>query len=92
MTSAALAACFSLCAACAAPKPRMARVELNCAEGAAELLVDGAPSGKPERKTRLSLPPGHHVFAVRGADGSVQVREADLGPGDWIALELGGTK
>jgi hypothetical protein len=32
------------------------------------------------------------VFEVRGADGRVQVREADLGPGDWIALDLGGTK
>jgi hypothetical protein len=24
------------------------------------------------------------------ADGSVQVREADLGPGDQVALDLGG--
>jgi len=70
----------------------MGRVDLNCAEAAAELSVDGAPSGKPQGKTRLTLRPGHHVFAVRGEDGSVQVREADLGPGDWIALDLGGTK
>ena len=92
MTRAAFAVCFNLCAACAASKPQMARVELNCPESAAELLVDGAPSGKPERKTRLSLRPGHHVFEVRGADGSVQVREADLGPGDQVALDLGGAK
>ena len=70
----------------------MARVDLRCAETAVELNVDGAPSGKPGKKTRLSLRPGHHVIAVRAADGSVQVREADLGPGDWIALDLGGTK
>jgi len=70
----------------------MARVDLKCGEGAEELQVDGAPSGKPEKKTRLTLRPGHHVFAVRGADGSVQKREADLGPGDWIALDLGGTQ
>ena len=70
----------------------MARVDLKCGEGAEELQVDGAPSGKPEKKTRLALRPGHHVFAVRGADGSVRMREADLGPGDWIALDLGDTK
>ena len=82
--------CFSL--ACATAKPQMARVELKCAESAAELKVDGAPSGKPQGKTRLTVRPGHHVFEVRGEDGSVQVREADLGPGDWIALDLGGSK
>lgn len=86
----ACALCLSL--ACAATKPEMARVDLKCPESAAELKVDGAPSGKPQGKTRLTLPPGHHVFEVRGQDGSVQVREADLGPGDWIALDLGGTK
>ena len=84
--------CFGFCWACAAAKPEMARVDLRCPESAAELSVDGAPSGKPDKKTRLSLRPGHHVFAVRGADGSVQVREADLGPGDWVALDLGGSK
>ena len=70
----------------------MARVDLRCPETATELSVDGAPSGKPEPKTRLTLRPGHHVFEVRAADGSVQVREADLGPGDFVALDLGGTK
>ena len=72
----------------------MARVDLRCADAAADVTVDGAPAGKAAdyAKTKLTLRPGHHVFAVRGADGSVQVREADLGPGDWIALDLGGTK
>ena len=84
--------CFEFCLACATTKPGMARVDLKCAEAAAELSVDGAPSGKPQGKTRLTLRPGHHLFAVRGEDGGVQVREADLGPGDWIALDLGGTK
>ncbi|MGZ6143818.1 MAG: hypothetical protein ACXWLM_10805 [Myxococcales bacterium] len=69
----------------------MAKVELRGAEKA-ELSVDGAPAGKMEAKTRLSLRPGHHVFEVRGSDGTVQVREADLGPGDFIALDLGGKK
>jgi hypothetical protein len=68
----------------------MARVELQCPPGV--LAVDGAPSGEVKGKTRLSLRPGHHVFELRESDGSVQVREADLGPGDRVALDLGGTK
>jgi hypothetical protein len=87
----AFAAGAGLCLSCAAATA-MARVELRCPENAAELAVDGAPSGKPQGKTRLTLKPGHHVFAVRSDDGTTQVREADLGPGDWIALDLGGTK
>ncbi len=69
----------------------MAKVELRGPEQA-ELTVDGAPSGKLEKKTRLTVRPGHHVFEVRNQDGSVQVREADLGPGDFVALDLGGSK
>lgn len=78
-------------AACATAAPPLARVELRGA-GDAELSVDGAPAGKMQAKTRLSLRPGHHVFQVRGSDGTVQVREADLGPGDFVALDLGGKK
>jgi len=66
----------------------MARVELRCPPG--QLAVDGAPSGEVYGKTRISLRPGHHVFELRGSDGSVQLREADLGPGDQVALDLGG--
>jgi len=78
-------------AACATASPPMAKVELRGA-ASAELQVDGAPAGKMLAKTRLSLRPGHHVFAVRTEDGSLRIREADLGPGDFIALDLGGTK
>ena len=85
----ASAVCF--CLSCAAPRAEMAKVELRGAE-AAELSVDGAPAGKMQAKTRLSVRPGHHVFEVRLADGTVQVREADVGPGDFIALDLGGKK
>ena len=83
-----------VCAACATASPQMARVALRCSDPAADLTVDGAPAGKASdyAKTKLLLRPGHHVFTVRGSDGTVQVREADLGPGDWIALDLGGTK
>ena len=73
--------------ACAAPA-QVARVELICPEG--QLAVDGAPSGDVKGKTRFSLRPGPHVFELRAADGSVETREADLGPGDRIALDLGG--
>ena len=69
----------------------MAKVELRGADQA-ELSVDGAPAGKMQAKTRLSVRPGHHVFEVRSQDGSVQVREADVGPGDFVALDLGGSK
>ncbi|MCA1827295.1 MAG: hypothetical protein ABR567_01670 [Myxococcales bacterium] len=69
----------------------MAKVELRGA-GDAELQVDGAPAGKMQAKTRLTVRPGHHVFEVRSPDGTVQVREADLGPGDFVALDLGGKK
>ncbi len=85
--------CICCCSACAAQKLEMARVGLHCSDAAADVMVDGAPAGKAAdyAKTKLVLRPGHHVFTVRGSDGSVQVREADLGPGDWIALDLGGT-
>ena len=86
---AAIAVC--VCLSCAAPAAQMAKVELRGAADA-DLEVDGAPAGKMQGKTRLTLPPGHHVFEVRGSDGTVQVREADLGPGDFIALDLGGKK
>ena len=68
----------------------MAKVELR--GGAGELEVDGAPAGKMQPRTRLSLRPGHHVFSVRDPGGAVQVREADLGPGDFVALDLGADK
>ena len=77
--------------ACAAQKPQMAKVELRGPEKA-ELTVDGAPSGQLEKTTRLTVRPGHHVFEVRGQDGSVYTREAVLGPGDFVALDLGGSK
>jgi hypothetical protein len=92
----AFAVCFGFfcCLACAAQGPEMARVGLRCNDPAADLTVDGAPAGKASdyAKTKLTLRPGHHVFRVSRSDGTVQVREADLGPGDWIALDLGGTK
>ena len=66
----------------------MARVELLCPQGA--LAVDGAPAGEVKGQTRFSLRPGHHVFELRESDGTVEVREADLGPGDQVALDLGG--
>lgn len=81
----ALAVCF--CFSCA-QQVQLARVELKCSQG--QLAVDGAPSGEVSGKTRLSLRPGHHVFELRSEDGSLQVREADLGPGDLVALDLGG--
>jgi hypothetical protein len=83
-----------LAAGCAAQAPAMARISLRFPDPAAELRIDGAPAGKAGDylKRRLTLRPGHHVFELRGADGSVAVREADLGPGDQVALDLGGSK
>ena len=78
-------------AACATAAPQMAKVELRGAPKA-ELQVDGAPSGTLQEKTRILLRPGHHVLEVREPDGSVKVREADLGPGDFVALDLGEKK
>ena len=70
----------------------MAKIELRGPEKA-ELSVDGAPSGQLAAKaTRLQVRPGHHVFEVRTPDGNVEVREADVGPGDFVALDLGGSK
>ena len=79
---------------CAAQAPAMARVRLRFPDPLAELSIDGAPAGKAGdyAKTRLTLRPGHHVFSLRGTDGSLEVREADLGPGDQVALDLGGRK
>ena len=72
----------------------MARIALHCGDAAADVTVDGAPAGKAAdyAKTKLTLRPGHHVIAVTGSDGVTQVREADLGPGDFVALELGGKR
>ena len=72
--------------------PRMAKVELRCPDTGAELSVDGAPSGTARGRIRLSVRPGWHVFELRGSDGSEQVRVAELGPGDQIALDLGGAR
>lgn len=83
-----------LAASCAAQPPSMARVVLKFPDPAAELSIDGAPAGKAGDylKRPLTLRPGHHVFELRGKDGSVAVREADVGPGDRVALDLGGGK
>lgn len=81
----AFAVCSSV--ACAAQQP-FARVELSAPQG--QLAVDGAPAGEVKGKTRFTLRPGHHVFELRAADGRVEVREADLGPGDQVALDLAG--
>jgi hypothetical protein len=83
-----------LVAGCAAAQPAVARITLRFPDPAAELTIDGAPAGKAGDylKRRLTLRPGHHVFRLQAADGSVAVREADLGPGDQVALDLGGAK
>jgi hypothetical protein len=87
---------FALLAAagCAAQAPALARIALRCPDPSAELTVDGAPAGKAGdyAKVRLSLRPGYHRFELRSAGGTVQVREVYVGPGDLIALELGGGK
>ena len=87
-------AAAAMAAGCAAQAPAMARISLRFPDPAADLRIDGAPAGKAGDylKRRLTLRPGHHVFELRGADGSVAVREADLGPGDQVALDLGGAK
>jgi hypothetical protein len=71
-----------------------AKIALKIPDPASEVTVDGAPAGKAGdyRTRRLVLRPGKHRIEVRAPDGSVEVREAELGPGDQIALELGGTK
>ena len=83
-----------LLAGCAAQAPAMARISLKFPDPAADLTIDGAPAGKAGDyfKRRLTLRPGHHVFSLRAPDGTVAVREADLGPGDQVALDLGGAK
>ena len=83
-----LCASAALLAVSCGAERQMARVELRCPEG--QLAVDGAPAGEVKGKARFSLRPGHHVFELRGADGTVETREADLGPGDQVALDLGG--
>lgn len=81
---------------CSAAAPSLARVALRGADPKAELTVDGAPAGAlaDYDHQRLRLPAGHHVFALRSAQG-LQVREADVGPGDDISLDFnpsGGTR
>lgn len=68
----------------------MARVALRGADPKAELTIDGAPAGfiADYNHSRLRLPAGHHVFTLRSAQGGVAVREADVGPGDDIALDF----
>lgn len=85
---------FSLLAlgglACSAAAPALARIALRGADPASQLTVDGAPAGSMAdyQHSRLRLPPGHHVFTLRSAQGAVTVREADVGPGDDIALDF----
>jgi hypothetical protein len=74
---------------CAAATPALARVALRGADPKAELTIDGAPAGRIEDydRSRLRLPAGHHVFTLRSPAGTL-VREADVGPGDDIALDF----
>ena len=74
---------------CSAAAPALARVALRGADLKSELTVDGAPAGalSDYDHQRLRLRPGHHVFALRSAQGLL-VREADLGPGDDISLDF----
>lgn len=82
---------FLLAVGCATAQPPMARVELRCPDPEADVSIDGAPAGKVKdyAKQRLSLRAGKHRIEVRSA-GRVQQREFELGPGDQIALSLGG--
>lgn len=79
-----------LLSSCSAAAPALARVALRGADPASELSVDGAPAGPMSgyQHSRLRLPAGHHVFTLRSAQGAVSVREADVGPGDDIALDF----
>lgn len=80
-------AAWAACATSAAP---LARIALHCNDSTAELRVDGAPAGTAGdyEKRKLSLPPGHHRLELRAASGQVEVREATLGPGDEVALQV----
>ena len=79
-----------LAVSCAAVAPAMAHLTLRCPDGKADVLIDGAPAGKAEDYARrsMSLRPGKHRIEVRGTDGVSEIREADLGPGDKVALNL----
>ncbi len=93
----ALVAGSLFCLGCSAAVPALAKVALRGADPKSELTVDGAPAGAMAdyQHSRLRLPPGHHVFILRSAQGAVTTREADVGPGDDIALDFnpaGGTR
>jgi hypothetical protein len=66
-----------------------ARVALRCADGSAEVSVDGAPAGRVSDYAghRLRVRPGRHRIEVRG-QGAVEVREMELGPEDDVALAI----
>ena len=92
---AVLAALFA--AACAAPELRRvpdgyARIALACADGSAEVTVDGAPAGKAQDylggNGRLLVKPGWHRIELRGASGALAVREALLGAGDDVSIRV----
>jgi len=78
-----------LLAGCAHRAPAWARLQLVVADPEAEVTIDGAPAGKAGeyRKRPLMLSPGRHLIELRSGTARV-VREADLGPGDRVALSI----
>ena len=81
-----------LACGCATAAPSLARIALHGGDPKAELSIDGAPAGllADYAQGRLTVKPGHHLIALRSPDGRIDVREADVGPGDDIALNSSG--
>jgi hypothetical protein len=90
-------------AGCAAETARTvpdgyARIALACADGQADVTVDGVPAGKAQDYAssggRLLVRPGRHRIELRAASGERAVREALVGPGDDVSfsVQLGGSQ
>lgn len=83
---------LALLCGCASASPQVAKIALRGGDPKSEITLDGVPAGalSDYAHGRLLVKPGHHVISLRTPDGAVSVREADVGPGDDVALNVSG--
>ncbi|MBS2021175.1 MAG: hypothetical protein JST92_02110 [Deltaproteobacteria bacterium] len=73
-------------------RPQSGKLSLRCADGEAEVRIDGLSRGRAAdfdgKHGHLYLKPGPHRIELQAKSGLTETREVELGPGDDVTMTI----